>query len=595
MLSHSIFFESHKSSYHPNPTRTTPPMPVSHQIAVLGGGISGLSAAYYLSQNVPATTKIVLFEGSKRVGGWIESKRVGTCGPEKGKPGNEGVLFELGPRSLRPKGAGGVVALDLIRNLSLTDSLLTVPATAPSARNRYIYYHDKINVLPSSGPSLLLSRPPIMRGVISSAISEAFRKPKDYATDPDGDESVYAFAERRFGAHVARNLVGSLVHGIYAGDARELSLRSTLRALYDNERVYGSVVRGVVKGGVEIETFREKGVMWRSRREDTDFFSAMENMSVIGFREGMEALPRRLREVLETIENVEVRTEEEVTFVKMGQEGEDIKVETEKGAIHASHVISALPAPTLHKLLSASNQPLPHLNHNPYVDVAVVNLAYDNPKLVPYDGFGFLTPLTTDDHPPANKTTPPGTLGVVFDSNAMPGQEPAGQYTKLTVMLGGHQWDEAFDGTPIGAVVPDEVLWRAMDVVKATLGVESPPLYALTNLHANCIPQYRVGHHTRLRELHAALQSPVYKHRLSVVGNSYLGVSVPDCIKNARALVEELVAAGGLSEEKARCVTGLNRVEVEGGEEGIGGEAGPGELKDSVRVKKGQLGVVMNG
>lgn len=270
------------------------------------------------------------------------------------------------------------------------------------------------------------------------------------------------------------------------------------------------------------------------------------------------------------------------------------QIQTDKATHHASHVISALPSPTLHALLASSNPLLPHLTYNPSVDVAVVNLAYDNPKLIPYDGFGFLIPLTTDDHP-ANKTIPAGTLGVVFDSNAMPGQEPAGKYTKLTVMLGGHAWNDAFDGTPIDAIEPDEVLWRAMDVVKTTLGVQDAPLYALTNLHAKCIPQYHVGHQVRLRELHAALQTPVYRHKLSLVGSSYLGVSVPDCIKAARALVEELVATGALSETRAVCVTGLNRVEMEGGEQGIGGEADATELRDSARVKKGQFGVIMNG
>lgn len=165
-----------------------------------------------------------------------------------------------------------------------------------------------------------------MKGVLSSILRERFRKSKDYTQDPDADESVYDFATRRFSPHVARALVGSMVHGIYAGDARELSVRSTLRFLSDNERVYGSVVRGIMKGGVNMETFREKGVMWRSRREDVDFFADMEKMSVIGFKEGMEVLPRRLREVLDGMENVEIRMEEEVKAINVGQGGEDVKV-----------------------------------------------------------------------------------------------------------------------------------------------------------------------------------------------------------------------------------------------------------------------------
>jgi oxygen-dependent protoporphyrinogen oxidase len=90
-------------------------------IAVLGGGISGLSAAYYLARLAPTTTKIVLIEGKERVGGWIQSRRVApgkydnkTNLPELSNDEKNSILFEAGPRSLRPAGVNGTILLEMV-------------------------------------------------------------------------------------------------------------------------------------------------------------------------------------------------------------------------------------------------------------------------------------------------------------------------------------------------------------------------------------------------------------------------------------------------------------------------------------------------
>lgn len=89
-------------------------------IAVLGGGISGLSAAYYLARLAPTTTKIVLIEGKDRVGGWIHSRRVAPGEYSRDKPpqlstDKDSILFEAGPRSLRPEGPNGAILLEMVR------------------------------------------------------------------------------------------------------------------------------------------------------------------------------------------------------------------------------------------------------------------------------------------------------------------------------------------------------------------------------------------------------------------------------------------------------------------------------------------------
>jgi len=110
-------------------------------IAVLGGGISGLTAAYYLSKLAPQGAKVILLEGSNRLGGWLQSNRVdpGDYGLDRQIPnssdsemlnGNK-VLFECGPRTLRPVGPGGVATLELVSNPRYTVSLKTWATDTP--------------------------------------------------------------------------------------------------------------------------------------------------------------------------------------------------------------------------------------------------------------------------------------------------------------------------------------------------------------------------------------------------------------------------------------------------------------------------------
>lgn len=193
------------------------------------------------------------------------------------------------------------------------------------------------------------------------------------------------------------------------------------------------------------------------------------------------------------------------------------------------------------------------MSHNPSVNVAVINFAYDNISLK-YNGFGFLTP-----HPDSPYKLPvPGTLGVVFDSNAMHGQEKNDKLVKLTVMMGGHMWDNAFGGLSVDQVDPELIHQKASDALRVYLGIEETPKYSMVNILPECIPQYVVGHEARLGELHQHMKQE-YGHLFSVTGASYLGVSVPDCVKNSRLLVQGLVGIGALGSRES-VITGLNRV-----------------------------------
>ncbi|KAG2205008.1 hypothetical protein INT47_002632 [Mucor saturninus] len=532
---------------------------MSQSVAIVGGGISGLSAAYYLARLAPTSTKITLIEGKERVGGWIKSQRATT----------PSILFEGGARTLRPKGETGTILLEMIQHLKLHDELVCVPQTDASAQHRYIYYKNEINTLPSNLTSAVFKKPPVMKSVLLAGLLEPFRKSrfaKDGTTkDGKEDESVYDFMRRRFNEDTALNLMGALTHGIYAGDIKTLSLQSTFRMLYEAEKNYGSVVVGMMKGAGNTSSMRERGMAVRARAHDPDWFSKMEKMNLIGFKKGMESLPQTLLSYLKECDNVRIVTQDPVQSIT--QLDNESKIKTRGGEeLYADHVISTIPSFSLDRLIEGK---LPHLSHNPSCDVAVVNLAYDGNTRLAQDGFGFLTP-----HRDTNgaKIPVPGTLGVIFDSNVLKEEE-----ARVTVMMGGADWKDAFK-VGIDQVTEKEAYEKAKTVMSAFLNIQNEPKAWMVHLQKQCIPQYLVGHQSRMRQLHQAL-TEVYGHRLSVTGASYMGVSVPDCIKNSRMLVEELLVSGALGSQE-KIVTGLGKTMTD-------------DLKDSRRLSKGNSSVIM--
>lgn len=192
-------------------------------------------------------------------------------------------------------------------------------------------------------------------------------------------------------------------------------------------------------------------------------------------------------------------------------------------------MIATNPAPDLVRILSnppEKNRTLPQdsitslktLNYA--VSVMVVNLYYSNPNLVPVKGFGYLIPRSTP-----KSQNPDGGLGVIFASETS-GKQDTAPGTKLTVMLGGHMWDDLtnFD-------YPDHELavTMARSLLQRHLGITEAPTITRSRLQRNAIPQYTVGHDVRIKEIARSVRTE-FRRRLTLAGNWYDGVSVPDCI-----------------------------------------------------------------
>lgn len=195
-------------------------------------------------------------------------------------------------------------------------------------------------------------------------------------------------------------------------------------------------------------------------------------------------------------------------------------------------MVSALSGAHLHPLVD-----LPNLSHNPSVTVGVVNVALPESFKLPVTGFGYLIPRTV-----SFKQNPHNALGVIFDSETFEGQQTGStpKLTRLTVMMGGAYWS-ARSTFPSN----DELCRAAVDTLRlhGILPNSVEPVFTQAHLQRDCIPQYTVGHVNRMRQLHTALLEN-YDGRLAVVGSSYTGVGLNDCVKSSFDACSRLVASG---------------------------------------------------
>ncbi|XP_021537561.1 protoporphyrinogen oxidase isoform X3 [Neomonachus schauinslandi] len=416
-------------------------------VVVLGGGISGLAASYHLSR-APCPPKVVLVEGSERLGGWIRSVR---------GPGD--AVFELGPRGIRPAGALGARTLLLmfgeqVSELGLDSEVLPVRGDHPAAQNRFLYVGGALHALPSGLRGLFRPSPPFSKPLFWAGLKE-LTAPRG----KDPDETVHSFAQRRLGPEVASLAMDSLCRGVFAGNSRELSIRSCFPSLFQAEQTHRSVLLGLLLGAGRGPQ-PDSALIRRARAERWSQWS---------LRGGLETLPQALNTHL-TSRGVRVLRGQPVCGLSLQAEGR-WKVSLGDSSLEADHVISAVPASVLSGLLPAQAAPLARaLSAIHAVSVAVVNLQYRGARL-PVQGFGHLVPSSED----------PGVLGIVYDSVAFPEQDGSPPGLRVTVMLGG-SWLHTLEAR--GSVLPQELFRQQAQQAAATqLGLKEPPTHCLVHLH----------------------------------------------------------------------------------------------------------------
>ncbi|NXL05622.1 PPOX oxidase, partial [Mesembrinibis cayennensis] len=431
-----------------------------------------------------------------------------------------------------------------VSELGLEGDVLPVPGDHPASRNRFLYTGGALHKMPSGLGGLLRPVPPFSRALLWSGVRDLLAPA---GTEPD--ESVHAFVHRRFGREVADIAVDSLCRGVFAGDCRALSIRSCFPALFEAERRRRSVLLGLALGSGErraggnawrgdtpVPALRHTGTLAlsptgkeRGAESGLSRRARAERWSQWSLRGGMESLPEALAAFLR-LRGVELRCHTPLRHLSRRPDSR-WQLTLADGTVTADHVISALPAAALAEVLPAEAEPLAQeLRRIPTVSVAVVNLQYEGVAL-PVTGFGHLVPSSEDA----------SLLGIVYDSVAFPQHDATGAASvRLTVMLGGAWFGQSF-GDP-ATVAPALLLRRAQAAVREQLGLEPAPTRSILRVHQACIPQYTLGHWQRtgkgqrIGRFLAEQRLP-----LSLVGASYAGVSVNDCIASAKAAVGRLL------------------------------------------------------
>lgn len=496
-------------------------------IVVLGAGISGLTAAFHLRRRFP-DIRITVLDEQNRAGGWIQSDTV-DLGPKYGR-----VLLEAGPRTLRPVSRP---LLELVHLLNLESELIITPKSAPAATKRFLCLSKPdgqgLKALPSSPLNMFFS--PFFFTLLRAVLTERYWPPNRTQPIPVDeekkaslsqsmkvydDESVDSFLTRRFGPKVARLFGSALVHGIYAGDSRRLSVRAAFPSLWDAEdRGKGSVITGIVR--------TPKAAKNNDELEVGNLPTIMSNASVFSFKNGLSTISSSLLQAL-AASNVSLSLKSRVVNLRALESG--VKVQLEGAEfIEASHVVSALPLPRLDTLLP-TNQRLPHLSFNPRSNVKVINLVFPcKPTDIHPEGFGYLIPRPADGYDNALSNI----LGVVFDSCALAAQDQPGQnpITKLTLMCGG----------PYATSVTEVSLDNLIDQLFSHLSrPRMEPIHVREHDQKECIPLPLVGHLERMKMTKRIASEAPWNGRLQIIGADVDGAGIADCVKAGRVAAFEL-------------------------------------------------------
>ncbi|KAK9769738.1 hypothetical protein AB5N19_07714 [Seiridium cardinale] len=508
------------------PKEQTPP----RQIAVLGGGITGLTAAHYLARHA-TNAHITLYEASDRLGGWIHGE------PTKVAEGADGeVLMQRGPRMLRSGATShkydDLVLYDVLANLKLQDKII-YPKGA--AETRYIYYPDHLVRLPKEELSFQnivntirsFLTEPLWTGCFTAGsgwaqhfnrdlevIEQRRLDAKDVRTAFGKDESVAEFLGRVFGNNnspVIKNIVSAMLHGIYGGDVHKLSAKHTIFEKYWQQSMFP-----LHSGQAWVpnkEHYLHYDIMdGPNRHAVVEMAEKARTKNLLAFSDGLVTLVDALAADLTSSRNVTVKTGTPASAVEL--QGDKVVVRSGSETSQYDQALSTLFSGHLAQLAQPANS-LPSLAATEAVSIMVVNLWYPNADLLQNNpGFGYLIPQSVP-----SEENPEYALGVLFDSDIDMGNDTHG--TKLTVMLGGHYWND-------WAILPDEETGVAMAraVLERHLGISpEEEVKASAKLCRDCIPQHTVGHLDRLRKAHYELSS-AFQGKLMVAGPSYTSVGV---------------------------------------------------------------------
>ncbi len=462
------------------------------QVAIIGGGITGLAAAQHFHEQAP-DTKFILIEASHRLGGVIKTTP------------NRGFLIEQAADNFMTKPP---VVVQLCERMGLGDQLI---GTRPKGRGAMVVRNGRLRPIPPGflvmAPSRLgpLFKTPILSplGKLRAAFEYFVRRKTD-----NQDESLQSFISRRFGNQLFERLVQPLVGGIYTADPTRLSVAATMPRFLEMERQHGSLIRAMMKQ--------------RKRGKPPEQTSGARYGQFAALRGGMSTLIESLQNSLppESIKlDTPVRRIDPIPHhrwsIQLGDHRNDI--------LEVDNVIVAAPGRHAANMLSHVDSQISNcLNEIEYSSCAIISLAYRREQIgVPLNSFGFVVPLIENR----------GILSCSFSSLKYEGRAPEGTIL-VRAYLGGACQSELLKKSD-----PD-LFEIAKSELTSLLKITGEPLIQNLTRQTDAMPQYHLGHLERVAKIEERLR---LFPNLALAGKSLYGVGVPACITSGQQAAKRIL------------------------------------------------------
>ncbi|SMO46424.1 protoporphyrinogen oxidase [Balnearium lithotrophicum] len=451
------------------------------KVCVVGAGVSGLSVAFYLKRG---GADVTVLEREERPGGKMRTVY------------EKGYIVETGPNGFLD---GKPYTLNLVKALGIEDKLYR---SSDKSRKRFIYTNGRLVRLPENPIAFLSSYLLSWKGKLR-LVGELFVPPKRDLSD----ETLADFARRRIGEEALEKLLDPMVAGIFAGDPERMSLKASFPAIYQLEKKYGGLIKGLIakmkeSKGSSSGPAGPGGVL-------TSFVGGVSDL--------INALSEKLGNDLKTgvsTENIEKRGKYWVVTWREG--GEEKSDEFE-------HLILSTPAYSASELLKSVNEELSHLlSQIEYSPISVVALGFQSKGLGhDLDGFGFLIP----------KSEGRKILGALWDSSVFPNRAPEGKVL-IRVMVGGARQPE------LAGLSEEELVEISLKELRRIMKIRHYPEFIKVFKHEKGIPHYSLGHSERVDRIFELGRRIGNLHFCS---NAYRGVGVNDCTKLAEETAKEIL------------------------------------------------------